>query len=97
MSDLEKCMEHLIVIFHRYTVDGDGKSLGKKQLKKLLEHELPTFLKSQKNPHLVDCIMKDLDLNKDDRLDFEEFLPLVAGLSMACEKCYVTKEKKTKQ
>ena len=32
--------------------------------------------------------MKDLDTNKDDKLSFEEFLPLVAGLSMACERCY---------
>lgn len=41
--------------------------------------------------------MKDLDLNKDDKLDFEEFLPLVVGLSMACEKCYVLHEKKGKK
>lgn len=38
--------------------------------------------------------MKDLDQNKDDKLDFEEFIPLVVGLSMACEKCYVLHEKK---
>lgn len=31
--------------------------------------------------------MKDLDQNKDDELNFEEFVPLVTGLSVACEKC----------
>lgn len=41
--------------------------------------------------------MKDLDSNKDDKLDFEEFLPLVAGLSLACEKCYQLHEKKGKK
>lgn len=41
--------------------------------------------------------MKDLDNNKDDKLDFEEFLPLVAGLSLACEKCYLLHEQKTKK
>lgn len=55
------------------------------------------FFQAQKNPKTVDCIMKDLDLNKDDKLDFEEFLPLIVGLSMACEKCYVLQAKKGKK
>uniref|UniRef100_UPI0037E91E35 protein S100-A10b n=1 Tax=Semicossyphus pulcher TaxID=241346 RepID=UPI0037E91E35 len=89
MTELEKAMELLIVTFHRYAEqDGDKKTLSKKELKKLIETELPGFLKAQNNPKLVDSIMKDLDLNKDDKLDFEEFLPLVSGLSLACEKCY---------
>lgn len=41
--------------------------------------------------------MKDLDQNKDDKLDFEEFIPLVVGLSMACEKCFMLHEKKGKK
>lgn len=41
--------------------------------------------------------MKDLDSNKDDKLDFEEFLPLIAGLSLACEKCYQLHETKGKK
>lgn len=55
------------------------------------------LFQSQKNPKIVDRIMKDLDQNKDDKLDFEEFLPLIAGLSMACEKCYMLNEKKGKK
>ncbi|KAM3614009.1 uncharacterized protein V6R79_008410 [Siganus canaliculatus] len=99
MTEMEKCMETLIVLFHRYGhQDGGGKTfLSKKELKKLIEEELPSFLKAQKNPQTVDCIMKDLDLNKDDKLDFEEFLPFVAGLSLACEKCYALNEKKGKK
>merc|ERR1712212_1306241 len=98
MTDLERCMESLIVIFHRYAdEDGDGKTLTKKEFKKLVETELPAFLKAQQNPNTVDKILKDLDLNKDDKLDFEEFLPLVAGLSMACEKCYQLLDKKGKK
>ncbi|XP_041798353.1 protein S100-A1-like isoform X2 [Chelmon rostratus] len=96
MTELEKCMESLIVIFHQYAhQDGDGKTLNKKELRKLVENELPTFL--TKNPKILDRIMKDLDQNKDDKLDFEEFLPLIAGLSMACEKCYMLNEKKGKK
>lgn len=59
--------------------------------------DCPLFLQAQENPKLVDCMMKDLDLNKDDKLDFEEFLPLVVGLSLACEKCYVRTQKKSKK
>ncbi|XP_022065001.1 protein S100-A10b [Acanthochromis polyacanthus] len=98
MTNLEKSMESLIVTFHRYAKDdGDKKTLTKKDLKKLLENELPNFLKSQNDQKVVDNIMKDLDNNKDDKLDFEEFIPLIAGLSMACEKCYNLSLKKGKK
>lgn len=51
MTELEKCMESLITIFHRYAdADGDGKSLSKKELNKLVETELPTFLKVRISP-----------------------------------------------
>ncbi|CAJ1062304.1 protein S100-A10b [Xyrichtys novacula] len=96
-SEMESCIESLIVIFHRYAVqDGDIKTLSKKELKKLLDNELPVFTKAQNNPKLVDYIMKDLDLNKDDKLDFQEFIPLFTGLSMNCEKIYNMKQKKCK-
>ncbi|XP_028326340.1 protein S100-A10b [Gouania willdenowi] len=95
MTLLEQSMQNMIEVFHSYVEkDGDGKTLSKKQLKKLLETELPEFLKAQKNPNIVDNIMKDLDQNKDDKLNFEEFVPFVAGLVMACEKCFQKKDKK---
>ncbi|XP_008278901.1 protein S100-A1-like [Stegastes partitus] len=98
MTQLESCMESLIVIFHQYAKDdGDKKTLTKKDLKKLLESELPNFLKAQNNPKTVDFIMNDLDSNKDDKLDFEEFLPLIAGISLACEKCYNASQRKGKK
>lgn len=43
---------------------------------------------SQKDPAAVDKIMKDLDTNCDGQVDFEEFVSLVVGLSIACEQCY---------
>ncbi|XP_034409454.1 protein S100-A10b [Cyclopterus lumpus] len=95
MTELENCMESLITIFHRYAdEDGDGKTLSKKELSKLIETELPAFLKCQKNPKVVDDIRKDLDQNGDSKVDFEEFLSLVVGLSIACEKCFVLHEQK---
>lgn len=45
-------------------------------------------LQSQKDPATVDKIMKDLDTNGDGEVNFEEFVSLVVGLSIACEQCY---------
>lgn len=45
-------------------------------------------LQSQKDPATIDKIMKDLDSNGDEQVDFEEFVSLVVGLSIACEQCY---------
>ncbi|CAM4556080.1 unnamed protein product [Lepidochelys olivacea] len=38
----------------------------------------------QKDLQLVDKIMKDLDTNKDNEVDFNEFVILVAALTVAC-------------
>ena len=58
----------------------------------------PPPLQSQKDPAAVDKIMKDLDTNGDGQVDFEEFVSLVVGLSIACEQCYQTHLcKKTKK
>ncbi|XP_030639533.1 protein S100-A10b [Chanos chanos] len=88
-SELERAMESLITVFHRYASrEGDSASLSRKELKQLMEAELSSFLKSQKDPATVDKIMKDLDANGDGQVNFEEFVALVVGLSIACEQCY---------
>ena len=46
MTKLETSMESIIKIFHDYaSEDKEGRTLNKKELKKLLENELPGFLK----------------------------------------------------
>uniref|UniRef100_W5MJT4 Protein S100 n=1 Tax=Lepisosteus oculatus TaxID=7918 RepID=W5MJT4_LEPOC len=88
-SDLERTMETLITVFHRYAdKDGDSNTLSKRELKELMEKELSSFLKSQKDPGAIDKIMRDLDQNGDGQVSFEEFVSLVVGLSIACEQCY---------
>ncbi|KAK9961255.1 hypothetical protein ABG768_009051 [Culter alburnus] len=88
-SDLEKAMETLITVFHRYAgKEGSDVSLNRKELKQLMETELSSFLKSQKDPAAIDKIMKDLDSNGDGEVNFEEFVSLVVGLSIACEQFY---------
>ncbi|XP_056331634.1 protein S100-A10b [Danio aesculapii] len=88
-SDLERAMETLITVFHRYSgAEGNASTLSRKELKQLMEKELASFLKSQKDPAAVDKIMKDLDANGDGEVNFEEFVSLVVGLSIACEQLY---------
>lgn len=38
--------------------------------------------------------MEDFDANADDFVNFEEFVSLVVGLSVACEQCYQLHMKK---
>ncbi|XP_051246189.1 protein S100-A10a [Dicentrarchus labrax] len=92
-SELEGAMESLIKVFHRYA-SKDGV-LCRRELRELMENELSNFLRSQKDPAAVDKIMKDLDTNGDGKVDFEEFVSLVVGLSIACEQCYQIHLKKT--
>nr|XP_013817078.1 PREDICTED: protein S100-Z-like [Apteryx mantelli mantelli] len=80
---LEEAMDTLIRIFHHYSgKEGDKYKLNK-ELKELLTSELTDFLSGQKDPLLVDKIMKDLDSNKDNEVDFNEFVILVAALTVA--------------
>ncbi|XP_032829782.1 protein S100-A1 isoform X2 [Petromyzon marinus] len=85
MSDLEGCMTTLIAVFHAYSgKEGDKYKLNKGELKELLTNELSGFLGSQKDAAAVDKVMKDLDSNKDGEVDFQEFIILVAALTVAC-------------
>ncbi|KAM9487918.1 protein S100-A10b [Clarias gariepinus] len=97
-SDLERAMETLITVFHRYAgKEGDSNTLSRRELRQLMEAELANFLKSQKDPATIDRMMRDLDANGDGEVNFEEFVALVVGLSIACEQCYQMHKKATAQ
>nr|XP_025853836.1 protein S100-Z [Vulpes vulpes] len=63
-------------------------------LKTLLQREPPEFLSCQKDPQLVDKVMQDLDANKDNEVDFNEFVVMVAALTVACNDYFVEQLKK---
>lgn len=45
-SELENAMESLIKVFHRYaSKDGKSNTLSRRELRELMECELPNFLK----------------------------------------------------
>ncbi|XP_061911225.1 protein S100-Z isoform X2 [Entelurus aequoreus] len=96
-SQLEGAMDALIAVFYNYSGhDGDKYKLNKGELKQLLHSELTDFLTSQKDPLLVEKIMNDLDSNKDNEVDFNEFVVLVAALTVACNDFFQEQQKKTK-
>ncbi|XP_065782734.1 protein S100-A9 [Muntiacus reevesi] len=85
MSQMECSIETIINIFHQYSVRlGHPDTLMQKEFKQLVKKELPNFLKKQKkNDKLINEIMEDLDTNQDKQLSFEEFIMLVAKLTVA--------------
>ncbi|NXI72113.1 S100Z protein, partial [Anseranas semipalmata] len=94
-TPLEDAMNTLIGIFHHYSgKEGDRYKLSRVELKELLTSELTDFLSGQNDPLLVDKIMKDLDSNKDNEVDFNEFMTLVAALTVACNDFFEEQLKK---
>ncbi|KAM9694174.1 protein S100-Z [Trichechus inunguis] len=94
-TQLEIAMDTRIKIFHRYSYKEGGKfKLNKGELKLLLQRELTDFLSCQKDPQLVDETMQDLDANKNKEVDFNEFVVMVAALTVACNDYFVEQLKK---
>ncbi|XP_048469983.1 protein S100-A1-like [Rhincodon typus] len=90
LSQLEGAMDDIIKVFYKYSgKEGDKYILTKAELKDLLKGELGAFLKYQKDPNSVDSIMRDLDMNRDGQVDFQEFVHLVTVLTIACNDFFV--------
>lgn len=56
-----------------------------------LNSHLFGLLQNQKDPGVLDRMMKKLDLNSDGQLDFQEFLNLIGGIAVACHDSLVVK------
>uniref|UniRef100_A0A8C6VGY4 Protein S100 n=1 Tax=Naja naja TaxID=35670 RepID=A0A8C6VGY4_NAJNA len=83
-TETERCIESLLAVFQRYAgKDGDSKTLSKKEFGVFMDTELASFTKNQKDPGVVDRMMRKLDMNSDGKLDFSEFLNLIGGLAAA--------------
>ncbi|XP_078412485.1 protein S100-A1-like [Cetorhinus maximus] len=95
LSQLEGAMDAIIKVFYKYSgKEGDKYCLTKAELKDLLTGELGAFLKYQKDPNSVEVIMRDLDMNRDGQVDFQEFIHLVTALTIACNEFFVELLKK---
>ncbi|XP_008287185.1 protein S100-A1-like [Stegastes partitus] len=97
-ANLQGAMEDLIKVFHRYSAkEGDKYKLNNKELKNLLQEELSDFLAGSNECGVVEKIMLDLDENGDGEVDFQEFVVLVAALTVACNEFFVDFDKRSKK
>lgn len=63
-SELENAMESLIKVFHRYaSKDNKDTTLSRRELRELMEHELPNFLKVRRVQHMKHTITAPPTLN----------------------------------
>ncbi|XP_073703217.1 ictacalcin-like [Garra rufa] len=85
MSQIQQGMAMLIAAFHKYSgKEGDKTTLSKGELKELLTNELGDLLGKSNDKTAVDKIFKDLDANADGTVDFQEYITLVACITMLC-------------
>ncbi|XP_003783785.1 protein S100-A12 [Otolemur garnettii] len=81
MSKLEEHLEGIVNIFHQYSVlTGNYDTLSKGELKKLLTKEFSNTIQNAKDKGGIDKIFEGLDANRDQQVDFVEFMTLVANL-----------------
>nr|XP_056704780.1 protein S100-A6-like [Euleptes europaea] len=78
---LDKALALLVAVFHKYAgKEGDKNTLNKKELKELIQKELTI------GPHLNDGeiqgLMKDLDRNGDEVVNFQEYVTFLGALAM---------------
>ncbi|XP_057244032.1 protein S100-A11-like [Malurus melanocephalus] len=91
-TETERCIESLLAVFQRYAgKEGDSLTLSKREFLDFMNTELAAFTKNQKDPAVVDRMMKKLDLNSDGHLDFQEFLNLIGGIAVACHNSLLLK------
>ncbi|XP_062957643.1 protein S100-A11-like [Cynocephalus volans] len=82
--------ESLIAVFQRYAgKDGNDCKLSRLEFQSFMNTALAAFAKNQKDPSVLDCMMKKLNLNSDGQLDFQEFFNLIGGLAVACDDSFI--------
>ncbi|KAK2493400.1 hypothetical protein MC885_004719 [Smutsia gigantea] len=69
--------------------DGNNSKLSKTKFLTFMNTELAAFTKNKKDPGVLDCMMKKLDLNCDGQLDFQEFFNLIGGMAIACHDSFM--------
>ncbi len=89
MSQIQQAMAMLIAAFHKYSgKEGDKKTLSKGELKDLLTTELGDVFGKTQDKTALDKIFKDLDANADGTVDFQEYVTLIACITMLCNEFF---------
>ncbi|KAK2084324.1 hypothetical protein P7K49_037357 [Saguinus oedipus] len=81
-TPLEKALTTLVTTFHKYSGrEGSKLTLSRKELKELIEQELCLGEKMKESS--IDGLMKSLDKNSDQEIDFKEYSVFLTTLCMA--------------
>ncbi|XP_027009134.1 ictacalcin-like [Tachysurus fulvidraco] len=91
-SQLQQGMAMLIATFHKYSgKEGDKLTLSKGELQDLLKNEMADIFGKTTDKTALDKIFKDLDANADGSVDFQEYITLVACITMLCNEFFTQK------
>ncbi|XDA70538.1 hypothetical protein R6Z07F_000906 [Ovis aries] len=80
-SQLEQAISALIDLFHKHS--GPDDTIEKEALLQLLKDNFPNFLSAceKRGRHYLSNIFEKKDKNKDQKIDFSEFLSLLADIA----------------
>ncbi|XP_032470860.1 protein S100-A11-like [Phocoena sinus] len=89
-TETEQCIEFVIAVFQKHAGrDSNNSKLSKAEFLIFMNTEVGAFTKNQKDPSVLDRMMKKLDLDSDGQLDFQEFLNRLGGLAVACHDSFI--------
>ncbi|KAL1772440.1 hypothetical protein HispidOSU_019917 [Sigmodon hispidus] len=83
LSDLEQALESIVEVYHKYSqLQRNKHALYRDDLQKLLSTECSQYLQ-KKN---ADTIFREMDINQDQAINFEEFLVLLIKVGVEAHK-----------
>ncbi|KAL8184598.1 UNVERIFIED_CONTAM: hypothetical protein K2H54_021533 [Gekko kuhli] len=78
---LDQALALLVAVFHKYSSkEGDKNTLNKKELSELIKKELT--IGEHLNDAEIKGLMEDLDRNKDQEVNFQEYVTFLGALAM---------------
>uniref|UniRef100_A0A1W7RDP5 Protein S100-A6 n=1 Tax=Agkistrodon contortrix contortrix TaxID=8713 RepID=A0A1W7RDP5_AGKCO len=88
-ASLDQAICILVATFQKYSCkDGDKSTLSKKELKELIQKELAIGPKLQEKE--IQRLMEDLDQNKDELVNFVEYVTFIGALAMICNEALMS-------
>ncbi|XP_074076607.1 protein S100-A2 [Macrotis lagotis] len=86
---LEQALLQMVMTFHKYSAKkGDKFKLSKGEMKQLIQNELPSFVGAEVDEEGLEKLMRNLDENSDQELDFQEYAVFLSLISMMCNEFF---------
>ncbi|XP_020847685.1 protein S100-A12 [Phascolarctos cinereus] len=80
---LKSSLKIFVDVFHKYSkISGNLDALNRREMKQLLNKEMPHFIKNSKDLKDVQSLFEELDTNLDSDIDFKEFAVMIARVVM---------------